>query len=98
MKTKHTPGPWKVINGTVYIGEAHDAVPDDRFCIAKMAREPRHHIPPTERDANARLIASAPDLLLAAKELQVAFFMVYGSEHPLYRRASEAIDKAEGKA
>ena len=68
--TKHTPGPWKVISGTVYIGKAHDAAPDDRDCIAHMEWGPNVHARPVERDANVRLIAAAVELLEALKELE----------------------------
>ena len=55
---KHTPGPWECHSGMVWKGE----IP-----IARMDREPENGTQPTERDANARLIASAPDLLEACK-------------------------------
>jgi hypothetical protein len=90
----HTPGPWKVINGTVYLGEAHDRVQDERLCIAKMAREPKHHIPPTERDANARLIAAAPELLAACESILLAWDggdLAYAA-----RQCAAAVNKAKG--
>ena len=56
----HTPGPWFVSNGAVfapYVG--HD---DESVCIARMDRS-EFGSRPTERDANANLIAAAPAML-----------------------------------
>lgn len=61
MKTKHTPGPWEVIQ--IYYADGktpshkHVAPPGDwnRKYIASIHRE--------NGDANAKLIAAAPELL-----------------------------------
>lgn len=102
--SKHTPGPWKVINGTVYIGLAKEAEcsPDKRAwekreCIAKMHRDPSCAITPTERDANARLIAMAPELLWNLKDMQARWFMEHGSENEPYKRMKDVIDRADPK-
>jgi len=50
----HTKGPWKVENGSVYT--------HDQKRIALMDRE-EPQTSPIERDTNAQLIASAPDML-----------------------------------
>jgi hypothetical protein len=62
--SKHTPGPWQVFttkDGTRFIGIG-DAdgvgVTDPRFGLWRGGQE---------REANARLIAAAPDLLEALK-------------------------------
>ena len=66
--SKHTPGPWQCVSGAVEtrIGPqgAAPGIP-----IASMDREPGNGTLPVERDANARLIAAAPDLLEAAKAM-----------------------------
>ncbi len=49
---KHTPGPWKI---TTYCGPKY-MIGIDKECAS-----------PGEMEANARLIAAAPDLLEAAK-------------------------------
>jgi len=61
--SEHTPGPWYYAFGAVWKD------PDAKtFRIAKMDRDTPETWPP-ERDANARLIAAAPELLEALKEL-----------------------------
>lgn len=63
--SKHTPGPWKVFNGT-------DVFPDDgdkeatRY-IADCDMASAAFISGEEARANARLIAAAPDLLETLK-------------------------------
>lgn len=57
---KHTKGPWVLNTGMV---QSKKGSP-----IAKMFRDNSDfdgvpYIPPTERDANARLIAAAPEML-----------------------------------
>lgn len=65
--SKHTKGPWKVKNGAVYT--------EKEAPIAKMVRDDsalEAGIYPVERDANARLIAAAPEML-EALELAAAY-------------------------
>ena len=65
-KYKHTTGPWKCIGGAVY-KEGDESAP-----IAYMCRDERATkagIYPVERDSNAVLIAAAPELLAACKNL-----------------------------
>ena len=63
MEAQHTPGPWKQANTFVY------ALNDRGFnrftCIVQDA-----HTPLEELEANARLIAAAPDLLEALQNLE----------------------------
>lgn len=67
MKTKHTPGPWVVAYGQVYRAEPSPTCENAGICIAKPDRnEP--HTSPCERDANARLIAAAPELAEALRK------------------------------
>lgn len=72
-KTKHTPGPWKVINGfdengkgdyfpTVVIAE------NTRFGDAKIIVNASHDQEADSIMANARLISLAPEMLEALKE------------------------------
>ena len=67
MKTKPTPGPWIYAHGSVYRQDTfHD---ESSIRIALMDRNEPNTVP-TERDANARLIATAPELRDALCRLQ----------------------------
>ena len=87
---KWTPGPW-------FCGFAYRTVyqtQDDGFerMIAALgySDEP-------ESAANARLIASAPDLFEALRVCQVRVFMHEGSENEAYRAAETALTRARGE-
>jgi len=98
----HTPGPWKIENGHIQqsgiaywqITDGADAICCNQFCYADNS------------DANARLIAAAPDLLEALKRLAVISDGIYvrmsDGEARLMREAWEkadaAIAKAEGRS
>jgi hypothetical protein len=77
--TQHTPGPWHVGEGRASI----IVYASDGYAIANAAT---YH--PKERDleANARLIAAAPELLEAARSVAAYF------SHPKF---VEACDNAE---
>ncbi len=65
MKTTHTPGPWNV-NIPPHKFPIYAAHPANRF--AYVATTPRDDgLTDAERDANARLIAAAPELLEALR-------------------------------
>ena len=55
----HTPGPWRVLYPGIYDVE-------NPYPIAKVHKTDRSG---TEIDANARLIAAAPNMLAALKEI-----------------------------
>ena len=90
-KTKHTPGPWEVFDSHsgIYILDSAEqsAVCRLEWCL--------------EAEANARLIAAAPELLAALKRLWL-YFGVRCDGTPRdwteWREARAAIDKAEGRA
>jgi len=71
METKHTPGPWELIDKTVYALE-HDGwrkgqeVMRNRFSAFVQGSKA---ISEEELVANARLMTSAPDLLGALQDL-----------------------------
>ena len=95
MKTQHTPGPWSVKplendpldllnpskNGSWIISETNDIISHVGF--------------PANEQANARLIAAAPELLAALEKISAN-----AAESPewIRRVAQEAISKAEGNA
>ena len=96
MEAKHTPGPWHES-----VGEIRAA---NGFCIATM--EPPHPAAKGKgraehrsyQQANARLIAAAPDLLNALKTLIADFADYPASQRPCYAFdiARAAIAKALG--
>ena len=53
----HTPGPWKVVGTEIWAGSR-------RITTGRGAYDEKDRV---VRDANARLIAAAPELLRAAK-------------------------------
>ena len=94
-ETKHTPGPWHIGKDPahIYAGYTkHVATVHGGDCL-----------PPDVSDANARLIAAAPDLLQSAKA-----FVTYATresqpyemtiaEQTAFIAMKNAIEKAEGK-
>lgn len=97
-KTAHTPGPWMVLPET-------NTGREGQFCIL-TENGPRLDIastygwPDTPKEANARLIAAAPDMLTLLKEIAQTVTMHgkfdYGT--PLYDRTCDTITKAEGQS
>jgi hypothetical protein len=91
QETSHTPGPWEVFNSHsgIYILDSAEqaAICKIEWCL--------------EDEANARLIASAPELLSVLKRLCSKFGVDdNGSSRDWteWREARAAIDKAEGRA
>jgi hypothetical protein len=93
----HTPGPWSVVRGYLISSnvDADECVLDrpttnDGIYVAQ-AKGP-------DAEANARLMAAAPDLLAALEDLLSATREVGYVHYAPYRRAAEAaIAKALGK-
>ena len=90
-KQTHTPGPWRVNGASVW---------SDAGYVAELS-SPRG---PDERDANARLVAAAPELL-AALERCIAVFneLADAGNYPLplfntggWKFAYDAVAKATG--
>lgn len=105
--TKHTPGPWWPIhNGTYWdIKTWRDRDPQDIEpydygasigCVFQNYTEERTRGKETE-EANAYLIAAAPELLEAAKDVCGLLFSLDNvpDDHPAYQRLKEAIKKAQ---
>ena len=96
--TQHTPGPWGIA-----VPEQTDAV---QRLVTFEGREYGQAIATVHgpgwgatregMQANARLIAAAPELLEALKVCQVRIFMLEGSENNEYQTATDAIAKATG--
>ena len=97
-KEVHTPGPWEAAwesgDKDIYIGELGYA--DYRNCFARVDYDDVDH---AEAEANARLIAAAPELLEALDELHAK--AVVGTDAERYGaldKAWRAITKARGEA
>lgn len=96
---KHTPGPWVVDPCWDILGNTDDG--NGMVCQITTDAVPR-----AEAEANARLIAAAPELLEALRDLaREAARNIYpkpdvGPEHPcsILRRADAAIARATGAA
>lgn len=102
---KHTPGPWTV--GTMVNNDGGVSIvsDEDRVCsvdaIGDFPRGKGWKHEDAERDANARLIAAAPDLLEALRYLVMHCKGLDRFEgNPIneaIRAAREVLAKAEGR-
>jgi len=97
--SKHTPGPWFAVGAQVEIED--DSVPDICTCDPQVMRQSHLDWHPRTVDANARLIAAAPELLEALECYveKVADLNRYGVmiETSLRKKAEAAIAKAKGE-
>ena len=89
----HTPGPWELREGddeafgpAIYSAGAHDMDP-----LATVSRVSRR-----DAEADARLIAAAPDLLAALEDVVQMYQPAF--DPPFIERARAAIAKAKGEA
>lgn len=93
---KHTPGPWvKGKFGQLYGASGRQVGVWDAG-IARVSRD-------AEAEANARLIAAAPELLAACEEMigTLWFKSPHGSDvinADAYKQMTDAIAKAKGQA
>ena len=101
---KHTPGPWKFGNTSddkkIILGGTSERY----VCSVQIWQTPRRMglTDEPERDANAHLIASAPELLEACKGMLKIYYdtnVSYRHEHEkrIAYQCEQAIAKAEGK-
>lgn len=97
---KHTPGPWKRLQGMI-VGNLHKGergTEGDVVCLMKG------YVDYKNQDANARLIAAAPEMLTALKGLVGAHLATPGPRGVMLdvphflEQAEAAIAKAEGRA
>lgn len=101
MSAKHTPGPWWA-SGSDFAVLAADA--DDAPYARTVAETNVGDMTDVEALANARLIAAAPDLLHALKQMQACSHKTHShGEFPaktcgLCTKALAAIAKAEGQS
>lgn len=95
----HTPGPWRVnqhehADGELWLSIGHK---DDERWIGPVADIKYLVTRPDEQWANARLIAAAPDLLHALKEMRASAWCSENQRALAIQLAEAAIAKAEGK-
>jgi hypothetical protein len=98
MSSKHTPGPWTYsLNTGVVRSESNDLPKWSHHVICDLRRW-SHEGDTFIHPGNARLIAAAPELLEALKEMLEVWEEdhAYGATHADKARA--AIAKAEGQA
>ena len=84
---KHTPGPWKVEADGLSVSTVSDFGHDQWARLAVCASDPHGH-----GEANARLIAAAPDLLKALERVLYIRDSLQGNA------AAQAWDKLDGEA
>lgn len=90
---KHTPGPWRVFGGTD--DDRGHVMTSDGYAVADCCLD-YSSIPTREQLENARLIAAAPDLLAALKEIAEWTERYTTPGHPISTVARAAIAKATG--
>lgn len=101
--TSHTPGPWKAVyqpNTPCLVESDGERVAWIDFWKGKTPRDPNHK-PRLEQEANARLIAAAPELLEALQELldpARGMVTITPCKAAAFERARAAIAKAKGEA
>ena len=97
---KHTPGPWRTIESTnttmrTVVGPdfpGQGYIADVNLCRTSDAQD-------VDGEANARLIAAAPELLQLVKDMREAFY-VKGTRKALLavmERSKSVMEKAEGR-
>lgn len=104
--SKHTPGPWEFIDATKVAGMKFSpkcVIKAGQKQIADFSWNDKSPWFPTkdESQANARLIAAAPDLLKALKDMLSEFDTdEFGSEGQMRTcaKAEAVIAKAEGRS
>ena len=96
--TQHTPGPWAISKGAygaLYVGPA-TLVHPGREAAQYAADRGRDLL--AQREANAALIAAAPDMLAALQDIADFWEEPTLSLWVLKSRVSAAIAKAKGRA
>ena len=106
-KTAHTPGPWEIKGvpgtGQMFAIVSPNTIPEGRCIVAQLPRTFGTENLRTQ-ESDARLIAAAPDLLEAAKDLFDLDRIGYSvpgragdGYHKAFQKLRAAIAKAEGR-
>jgi hypothetical protein len=96
MNSNHTPGPWLLNHNTNWKTNPF-SITVRKYGVhsTTVANIPtRMTVPPQEQQANARLLAAAPDLLAALSDLHLAVTMRPTSSGGLSTRERVALDRA----
>lgn len=99
MKTKYTPGPW-VIDRDISSDQPLSIFPDDggsRIAVVEHYLNPKTKKMLSGCEANARLIASAPEMYQALKRINDSGIWADPSLIGIHNAIKAAIAKAEGK-
>lgn len=91
----HTPGPWEVAEAKRY--EGGEPITEELFVRAPEDDDPATSSINEVAQANARLIAAAPDLL-AALRLAQAWFTARPAQRPDFTAVRDAMEAAIAKA
>lgn len=97
----HTKGPWRV-DATVALGAYGvwtdcPTSPEHEHKVCSVFQANQFDLPRDQRDANARLIASAPDLLAACEELLKMTCEGGDKNFERTQMARKAVAKARGE-
>ncbi len=97
MSKQHTPGPWKIshIRPGDFGGMIAQISTKRHLALAEVVWRIADESRSCEKEANARLIAAAPDLLAFAK--RIAALPHHGEYVQLIEEALAAINKATGE-
>lgn len=96
MEIKHTPGPWKWVE-LEFCGKYHELQDQFGVVICDDGSASGEYSPEIDvNGANARLIASAPELLEALEEV-VQWLELGDHEGQMHSKARAAIAKAKGE-
>lgn len=96
---KYTKGPWRVssmlFEETRFTGPYCQILANGTISDVQPGLAAGRNVEETE--ANARLIAAAPEMLELLKLCQVKIFMLDGSENPEYKAIDNLLNKIEGR-
>jgi hypothetical protein len=98
--SQHTPGPWQYDYSPNHSGinPSFLVMAGDHTVVAEVERDSERGVRGGIVEANARLIAAAPDLLSAAQLVRDCLYEQGLSTHACLGPLESAIAKAEGRA
>ena len=91
---EHTPGPW--ILELEYNPKGFQKILGGQWGMHNIAQVVKRQSMKDEGEANVQLVASSPDLLVAAKLAQSLLSEEYGDSYEVLKQLDAAIAKAEG--